>query len=253
MKIFPIVHIIDSDINFAVRRAKWALESGADGVYLVDRQNGDYYKKPIYETFNNLYDELNEEKYIGINISGVDSLSAMNSLKFALEKRKKLIAPPSGLWVDSMRGVVDKTAAIELRNSDSRLQSTRLLGGIAYKNAGEFNNILDMAAYETTWLEGTVDTVVTNGAALSGATVIEKLQLMRKILGDKTLAIEGSVSAEMLNHYDCVVDEIMVPFGVVNRPTTCGVDHGQIDKFDVLVEKAHMCVPTIRKQNTLNL
>lgn len=183
---------------------------GADGIYLTDHYNGVKDTKFLFETYQRVLNEA-PDRYVGINIFGSGPKDAMEALAKYLNKSKGLQIPPSGIWIDEMRyDGLRKTAAIELRDSDPKLQKVRLLGGVAFKNTATYTEDPNRAAYETEWLKDSVDVVVTSGVDNFRAPTVEKLMAMKEAADNKPLAITSDMSTENIRKYEWIVDEVLV-------------------------------------------
>lgn len=238
MKIFPIVHIENNGVNTAAHEGIRALELGADGIYLTDHYNGAKDTKPLFETYQRVLYEA-PERYVGINIFGLGPADSMRSLAGLLNNAKDFIQPssPSGLLVDEMRhDGPRKLDAIELRNLDPKLQSVRLLGGVAFRHTSTYTDNPTMAAYETEWLKDSVDVVVTSGESSSKQPSIEKLMAMKEATGDKPLAITSELSTENIRQYEWIVDEVLVSRKI---ETLYGIDTFDRHNLEELVRLAH--------------
>lgn len=211
MEIFPVVHIKDNGVHAATHECNQAFELGADGVYLIDHYNGVKDTEPLFKAYNNVLTE-SPDKYVGINIFGSGPYDSMRALAEYLNKSKDLpLLPPSGLWVDDMRyDGLRKTAAIELRDSDPRLQHVRFLGGVACNHTNTYTENPTRAAYETEWLKDSVDVVVTSGVSMGRNPVVEKLMAMKEAVDDKPLAVTSDMSTENICRYEWIVNEILV-------------------------------------------
>jgi BtpA family. len=237
MKIFPVVHIdANNDLEAAKRDSNRAFELGADGIYLINRRGSKYDTKAIFETFNSILDE-SADRYVGLNILGLSPLGAMRALARALENKGRLTSTPSGLLIDDMCDDLPKKSAMEFKNSHPKLKQVRLVGGIAVKGTKTDENVdnPDVALYRTVYLEDSVDVVMTRGAEPGQPPTVEKLYAMKKFMGNKPLAVMGGISAENIDRYKDIVDEVLVSARVET-----GSYYGDFDtnKLKELIEKA---------------
>ena len=236
MKIIPVVHIHDNNIYEAVRESTRSLNTGADGIYLTDRQNGVKDTKPLFEVYSDILDDF-EDRYIGLNISGMTPLNAMRAMARALSRVDKLPQSNTGLWVDDMRGdLLNKFAALEYRDSNAKLQNVRLLGGIAFKNTKTFSENPDMVRYETLWLKDTVDVILTSGATIDREPTIEKLRAIKEIAPEKPLAVIGKISIDNIDKFEDIVDEALVFSTIETSPGSKKIDQ---EKLKYLLDIAH--------------
>lgn len=236
MEVFPVVHINNDDVHVAVREGRRALELGVDGLYLIDHFNGNVNKKPLLDAYYNLK-SISPEAYIGVNILGLGPHDAMRALARSINKSKGLILPPSGLWIDDMmEDGLDKSAAIELRDSNPRLKSIRILGGVAFKYTETYTEDPIMASYWTEWLKDSVDVIVTSGEATGREPSLEKLTAMKEAAADKPLAVASGISSDNIRKYEGIVDEILVSSSIETYPSSGRFDR---QKLEELIEIAH--------------
>ena len=234
MKVFPVVHI--NDVATAVIESDKAFKVGADGVYLIDHHNGNNNTKPLFETFNSVK-RIDNERYVGLNILGLSPYIAVRALTRSLGKGGELLFSPDGLWADDMRDDFDPSSAIELKKSTLSINRLRLLGGIAFKYTKTYTEDQDAARCETLYLRNTVDVVTTSGAATGQPPTIEKIIAMRQALNpNQQLAVASGISAENINNYDGLVDEILVSTSVETVPYSGKFDY---NKLAELVRIAH--------------
>lgn len=235
MKIFPVVHIQQNNVDVATREGSKALNLGADGIYLIDHKNGGHYMGPLFETFNNLADK-SPDRYIGLNLLGLSPQSAMYALAKALSKSGNLLFAPSALWVDDMRDDWPISSAMETRDVNPDLRRVRLLGGVAFKYTDTFTDDPNMARYETVYLQDSVDVVTTSGSATGQAPSVEKIRAMKEVMGDKLLAVASGITAENIYNYEGIVDEILVGTSIETSPNSGIFDD---DKLRELIRIAH--------------
>lgn len=245
MKIFPVVHIDENNIFASANEAEKAFDCGADGVYLIDHNNGNINTKPLFDTYREIL-ESNESRnrYIGLNILGLSPYDAMLALLKELDESNPngLTISPSGLWVDNMRdNGLKKLAAIELRNSDPRLEKVKLLGGIAFKYTKTYTNNPILAMYEMVWLEESVDVIVTSGEMTVNEPSVEKIKAMKKIAGEKPIAIAGGISNENIKSYEGLADMVLVSSSVETYPGSCRFKRLKLEE---LIQKAHSLTDT---------
>jgi len=239
MKIFPVVHINENDVFGAVRESKRAFNSGADGIYLIDRNNGAGDVKPLFNTYYSIVAE-SPERYVGLNILDLSPYDAMRLLARSLNKSKGLIPAPAALWVNDMRSdavenPLHKNLAMELKNSNPRLETVRIIGGVAYKNTDFFTDDPDLARYEASWLESAVDVVLTSAATTHREPSFDKLKAMKEVI-DKPLAVDGGISINNIRQYSGVVDEALVSRAIETSPGSGKIDQRELEK---LIELAH--------------
>lgn len=236
MKIFPVVHVdMINDLKAARRDSNSAFELGADGIYLINHRNSKYKKEAIFETYNSIKEE-SDDRYVGLNILDCEPRSAMHVLAKALGKKGSLISPPDGFWIYDIHSDSQTKSAMEFKKEHPILKQTRLLGGIAIRGTGSFTTDPDRAQYETEYLLGLVDVVMTSGHELWQPPNVEKLIAMKKVMGNKALAVLGGISADNAHQYYGTVDEVFI-----NARVEQGSYYGIFNehKLEELIKTAH--------------
>ena len=232
MKLYPVVHINNPEI--AKREAEYALEEGADGVYLIDHRNGRNDTSALFETFKHLKD-ANKESYVGVNILGASAMKVMMLLPIAIDDMKIPIAP-DGVWVDDIRTDIDPDAAKEYKSKVANLKQIRLLGGVAFKYTNSYTEDPEEARLEAAELSRAVDVVTTSGAATGEEPSVNKLVAMKEEIGDQPLAVASGISINNIEKYAGCVDEVLVASSIETAKYS-----GIFNKYELtaLIEKAH--------------
>lgn len=229
IEIFPVVHIQDTEQ--ALDQSSLALESGADGVYLIDHEG----RSPdnLIHAFNQVK-EAHPERFVGVNV--LQSSSAAATLEFLLDSSRQgdIITLPDGLWVDNAE--TDKDQALELRALYPELTSIRYLGGVAFKYTPLFTEDPQLAAQEARRLEPYVDVVTTSGAGTGKAPTPEKIRAMKAAIGKK-LAVASGISAHNFAQFDGSFDQLLVSTSVETEPYS-GIFDPQ--KLQELIDVAHV-------------
>lgn len=236
MKVFPVVHVdMVNDLRAARRDSNSLFEIGADGIYLINHRNSKYKKEAIFETYNSIKEE-SSDRYVGLNILDCEPRSAMHVLAKALGKSGSLISPPDGFWIYDIHSDSQIKSAMEFKKNHPILKQTRLLGGIAIRDTGLFIADPDKARYETEYLSGLVDVVMTSGREIGQPPKVEKLIAMKEVMGNKALAVLGGISADNAHQYYGIVDEVFI-----NARVEQGSYYGSFDKhkLEELIKTAH--------------
>jgi len=236
MKIFPVVHIVDSNVNIAARESNRAFEAGADGIYLIDHHGQNANKRPLLETFYTVKNE-SPDRYVGLNILGASPLEAVRAIVRSIARSKGLLPQPSGLWIDDMReDGINRNSAIEFRNSHPSINQMKLLGGVAFKYTETYTEDPDLAFYETEWLKDSVDSIVTSGSATGKEPTTEKLIAMKQSAENKPLVVASGISIDNIEKFDGIVDQVLVSSSIETYP---GSGKFEKSKLKALIEVAH--------------
>lgn len=229
VEIYPVVHI--NDPTEAVTQAQLALDSGADGIYLIDHLDGD--PGVLFDVYSEVATN-NPDSYVGVNMLG-HPVAAL-ALREIGQAHFRGVLPrlPSGLWVDNAKlypELLDTMYQI-----DPTLRSIRLLGGAAFKYTQHYTENPRKAAREAVSVMPYVDVVTTSGKGTGHAPNPKKIQAMKKAIGDKSLAIASGITADNLHEYDGHFDQLLVSTGVEVEPYS-----GIFDpvKLQELVDLAH--------------
>src|SRR3989344_6087335 len=102
MRIYPVVHI--KEPNEAAEQAGIALETGADGVFLLDHES--YYFDNLVQTYNLLKSER-PDSYVGINLLQTKGPVHDIDTVAKLWGGGELSTLPTALWIDDVRGYVN--------------------------------------------------------------------------------------------------------------------------------------------------
>lgn len=236
IKVFPVVHLRESDVHNAFRECKYLISAGVDGVYLTDRYNKATSKVALFETLRKVQSEF-PGAFIGVNMADMLALEAMQAV---IRRSGDELKIPSALWIDNVQlEWENKSAVIEQKKSSRMLRKRmKLVGGIACRNpdTNYYSEDPVMALYETEWLKDIVDIVVTSGASASRAPEFEKLKSMKLATGDKPLAVSSGITLGSIDQYRGVVDEVFIHNGF---ETQYGSNRFDTDLVKELVGKAH--------------
>jgi len=248
MEVFPVVHIVNSDVELAVHEGEKAFNLGADGILLIDHHNAWRNTNPLFESVNRLNEE-SSERFVGINILGFNSMQVMQAIDKALKNNKQtksieegrvdilLNNPPSGVWIDDMRDdYMTPGLAMEFKKSKSYLKQIKILGGVAFKYTNTFTEDPKKAEYEAVYLKDSVDVMVTSGPGTGFEPSVEKIRAMKNSIGEKALAIASGISFENIYKYNGLVDQIFVSSSVETIPGSGVFDERKLQE---LIDEAH--------------
>lgn len=241
IEIFPVVHIINGNVDKAVCQGDLAIKNNADGVFFIDHENAFINTKPLYDSCNQLKSEY-PDKFVGLNILGLSPINATLEIGYAQDRQhNNLWLPPDGLWVDNMRSDAFPETAMDYLNErreldDPRFRLLKLIGGVAFKYTMEFTEDPYLAQMQAIDLMETVDIIVTSGSATGMAPSVEKLSAMKSAIADKLLAVASGISYENMERYAGIVDQILISTSVETFPKS-GIFEPIILKKTI--EKAH--------------
>ena len=229
-EIYPVVHINNG--RQTADQAKLALDSGADGVYLINHHYAG--KSEQIMAFNRVADE-NPDSFIGMNILYAPSSYAAFQFVETMVKSGAMIRYPDGLWVDDASNHANAT--VELRKNNLKLARIRYLGGVAFKYTDSFTEGIDEAVAEThRWAEY-VDVVTTSGGGTGVPPTVEKIIAMKTVLGNQPLAVASGLSAENLPEYDGHIDQVLVSSSIEAGYRGSGIFSKK--RLDKIIEVAH--------------
>lgn len=228
MEIFPVVQIDDDDTDgsFAVSESGLAFKLGADGIYLTDHNNRDDTDR-LFEIYNKITEEF-PERFIGLNIYNIGPFEVMRAIGKAIWKKDGLHKAPSGLWVNDMRNSSSlPTEAIELKRLDYRLKSMKLIGGIAINHTEDPS----MALYEAVYLSKSVDIVAVDGPVVTPSLAHESYLAIRRVIGDKPLAVVDLAPIQNIADYRGVVNQMIVSKTVETFPGSGNFDKKKLKEL----------------------
>ena len=229
-EIYPVVHINNPDT--AREEATVALESGADGIYLIDHAAR---HDVVFDTYANVRSQ-HPDAYIGMNLLGYGAVDATWTVKRAIDEGR-IPQSPNGLWIDDIDDDrYGAPGAMEIKRAHDDLARMRILGGIAFKYTHTFTEDPEMAARETDRLRSHVDVVTTSGAGTGHAPTPAKIAAMHSRLDGKRLAVASGISEQNIHLYGGNIDEILVSSSVETEPYSGVFDR---KKLASMIEAAH--------------
>ena len=125
----------------------------------------------------------------------------MNPLGYYLEEALNINLNIDALWIDETVTTKDKKF------------NGLIFGGFAFKYQKQPSN-LQLACKEATYF---TDVACTSGPGTGKAPSIEKIQTIRKYLGNHPLAIASGISAENVHLYKDYVDYLMVASSITDN------------------------------------
>jgi predicted TIM-barrel enzyme len=229
IEVFPVVHI--QRPNQALEQSEAAFAAGADGVYLIDHNNG--HPEVLLDAFNQVA-ATHPGRFVGVNF--LQHGSARQSLQVLRERvdTGDIVRLPSGLWSDDADA--NKDMAQQLRDEDPQLAGISYLGGVAFKYTRFFTDDPERATTEAIRLSPFVDVVTTSGAGTGKAPNPEKIRAMKRAIGQQRLAIASGISVDNLHQYSGSFDQLLVSTSVETEPYSGVFDEV---KLKDLIDMAH--------------
>lgn len=205
----PVIHIDTQDL--ALINAQIAVESGAQGVFLINHGRSSDHRLPyIAMAIRQIFPKL----WIGVNFLSmipVDAQEFINTLEAPFHF--------DGLWVDD--AMVDESLAEDDPNQRAaRLAEARksmtwrglYFGGTAFKYQRPVaeKDLPTAARIASRYM----DVVVTSGPGTGLAADISKIRLMKETLGNFPLGIASGITLQNVEHYLPYVNAFLVSTGI---------------------------------------
>jgi predicted TIM-barrel enzyme len=231
MGIYPVVHI--NDVETAKKQSVLALDSGADGVYLINHGMGsDRGTQSIFETMKQVRTDR-PNSFIGINLLGKAVDEAYKTIEEFSQGGKDRDMIPDALWADDVTDNLEwqPKEFLEQKNRDPLLSHVKLAGGIAFKYTATFTEDPSMAKTEVESLKDAVDIVTTSGAGTGQSPTVEKLRAIKAAAGDKPVAVASGISAENIGDFTGSVDQVLVSTSIETAPYSGIFDKAKLQKI----------------------
>jgi hypothetical protein len=195
-------------VGHAIHNAKIAMENGADGVFLIGHSMN-------YRSLCNIYEQVRKQFpniWIGINFLDITGANAWNLLTRVTNTCYKLNA----LWLDNLpeeRFQIQKLGTFD---------SIEVFGGVAFKYIDpdicgqQLKDSCNKALR-------TVDVITTSGTKTGSAPDTEKLEEIRRNIGNETrLALASGVTEENVSLFLPTVDTFLVASSIIERRKDLG-------------------------------
>lgn len=209
----PVIHCIDWDQ--AERNLRIAIDSGADGAFLINHDIPARRLLSIYATLRYGFDSF----WIGINMLDRKPISALEST----------FDNDCGLWVDDAgiggRGAVSQAENFAKHRAKRSSWKGIYFGGVAFKYQKE---IADPAAAAVAAMPY-VDVITTSGNLTGSAPKVEKIRNMKSAIGYHPLAIASGMTPENVHLYMPHADCFLVATGISDSHTD--LNPKKIEKF----------------------
>lgn len=193
----PVIHV--ENMGQAVRNVQVAVDGGADGVFLINHRINHSQLLLCYQAVKIKFPKV----WVGLNFLDLEPDTAIESMKTYM----------SALWVDNadMPHLANKREKWENRWRAKFL----FFGGVAFKYQREVPDVTMAARKAVPY----VDVVTTSGIATGSPPDIEKIQKMRRGIGNHPLAIASGMTPENVGQFLPYVDCFLVATGVSDSHT----------------------------------
>ncbi len=228
LEIYPVVHV--TSVDQARAQSNLALESGADGVYLIS--HGLVNSRGLLHTLNKVSSD-NPQSFVGINLLHGGGAYQQQTLMNALTNGE-IDQYPDGLWVDD--ATIEKEVFLEQRKNNPELSRIKYLGGTAFKYTYNFTDDPHKAGRLAREASSYVDVVTTSGEETGSAPNLAKIASMKQSIGEQRLAVASGISVENIEKYMNLADEVLVSTSIEIRPYS-GVF--RVSALKEIIKKAH--------------
>lgn len=201
MKIFPVVHLNDSEQ--AYQQSRIALEEGADGVYLIDHMLHD--ERLTLDTLTHLKKD-DPNNFVGVNFLhlSVDVSYALFD-EYISDKPSGYL--PNSIWADDAKN--SRLTLKEIRQKYQRLSRVALMGGISFKYTKDFTEDPEKAQREVRQFQDRVDVITTSGSSTGSAPTVGKIRAMKR-MADRPIAIASGIDNANIYQFLDLVDIVLV-------------------------------------------
>lgn len=229
IEVFPVVHVTNE--AQAREQASSALDTGADGLYLV---GGGQIAAPELLRVSGLVMKDNPDQFVGVNCLDLRSSKDVFTLINEKHNSNDNWPVPSGVWVDDAS--IDAWETSKLRSENPHLTRISYLGGVAFKYTAIKVTSIAGAVEEAYRLSPYVDVVTTSGLGTGKPPSVEKVSMMKRIIRPQRLAIASGIGIHNIDKYRKFVDQVLVGSSIKVQPYSDKID---MNKLQRLVDYAH--------------
>lgn len=182
-KIYTVIHA--SDREQIIRNLDRTLNAGADGTFVIN--HGGISLKEMLETVAELKVKM-PKVFIGMNVLSGDSVEC-----FQIAESVKA----DGLWLDESYIRLNNPRydkMLELMDEAKKVYTGQYFGSVAFKTHAQVG--LEEALKVAVKSLEHVDVVTTSGVGTGSAPDVQRIEQMKKAIGDKPLAIASGMSPE---------------------------------------------------------
>lgn len=229
-RFFPVIHCIDpfeeQGIGHAIHNTKIAAKNGADGVFLIGHSMNYRSLCDIYEQVRKQFPDI----WIGINFLDITGTNAWSLLTRVVNTCYKLNA----LWLDTLPE--ERFQIMKLGTFDS----VEVFGGVAFKYIDPDIRGEQLKESCNKALQ-VVDVITTSGTKTGSAPDTQKLEEIRRNIGNETrLALASGVTEENVSLFLPTVDTFLVASSIIERRKDLGNHEYLIpEKVKSLAVKIH--------------
>jgi uncharacterized protein len=196
--VLPVIHV--DTLEQARRNARIARDAGADGVFLINHGISD---RELLDVHAAVADEQ-RGWWIGVNCLGMSPAAVFQAIP----------ATVAGVWVD--HAGIDEyqdqqpyaSRVLEVR--DTRVPQCLYFGGVAFKYQRPVDDLEAACRMAARYM----DVVTTSGAGTGTPAEVEKIQRMKRALGDTPLGIASRITPENVGDYLPHADYFLVATGI---------------------------------------
>lgn len=187
MEIIPVIHMLNEKQVFA--NVDTCLDCDIKKIFLINHQVMN--EELLHTAFQ--VKKQHSKLWVGINLLGLSTKESLN-----------LDIPVDGMWCDE---------TISEKEANCRKFQGIFFGGIAFKYQPQPKS-LEEACLEITKV---AEVATTSGEATGKAPSFEKIQTLRKYLGNHPLAIASGISVENIKNYAGLVDYVLVASSITDK------------------------------------
>lgn len=211
--LLPVIHT--ESLEQAEHNVKVCREAGADGVFLINHRIDDEDLLQIAGTIN----IANKDWFVGVNCLGMEDKDAL-----LYGKRFK------GVWTDNAYPRQDYERYSIIMTEQVKPYINLYFGGVAFKYQKPVQDLEAVCGYSKRF----IDVVTTSGPATGSPADLNKIQDMRRYLGDHPLALASGVDIDNVESFLPYVDCFLVS-------TSISLSFHQLDpiKVKALADKVH--------------
>lgn len=218
----PVIHCLGQEqngVSHAIENVKRAESAGADGVFLIGHH---LYADELVEIYEQVRAAM-PNIWIGINFLDISAAQEMEMLLGTAMRCTRLDA----LWCDRLPP-----------ESTLRNRGFSVFGGVAFKYLNPDPSDEDLAR-DCDRARNTVDIITTSGNSTGSGPSVEKLQRVRKCIGEQALlAVASGVNAENVTNLLPYVDFFLVASSIIEQGKG-GAEWINIEKATRLADLIH--------------
>lgn len=231
MKIYPVIHI--QDLQQCREQTQVVVDSGADGVFLIDHNN--HTEDLIHECLLALKSEA-PKLFVGINYLGGPPFKSYQTLD-----EGNLEVLPDALWVDDAVGntygspyYLDDTQRYleklkEFRDQRGLLE-VALFGGVSFKYTSTYSDDPEISASQASALDEYIDVVTTSGTGTGNPPPPAKIAAMSAVVSNG-LAVASGLDAENIGDYQGLIDYVLISSSLETEKYSGIFDIEKVNRF----------------------